>query len=125
MIKTDNRTIIYRYKWLNIKEISNLTYCHFLVDGDTLKNIFYFRILINRMPIYFYHDIDDIYDVDDITHFTQVYQNDKVFHVYAMQNKCQIDNDASKGDLAIRLITIDNDLIKEKKKEEKTKRFLI
>lgn len=42
-----------------------------------------------------------------------------------MQNKCQIDNDASKEDLAIRLITIDNDLIKEKKKEEKTKRFLI
>lgn len=77
------------------------------------------------MPIYFYHDIDDIYNVDDITHFTQVYQNDKVFHVYAMQNKCQIDNDASKEDLAIRLITIDNDLIKEKKKEEKTKRFLI
>lgn len=132
MIKLSNRKIIYKWKWFG-DNISNLPYCHFLVNGKTLHDMFYWRADFSKMlgdndfrSIAFYHTVDDVYDLDDIKHYTNVYYNQKVFHVYVLQNVQKVNYWNDNKELKIRLITIDESLIADKKEnEEKNKKYLI
>jgi len=131
MINLNNRKIIYRWKWFD-ENISNMTYCHFLVDGKTLSDMFYWRVNFERKLGYdytnvgFYHTIDDVYDLDDIKHYIHVYDSQKVFHVYVLQDVPKVNYWNDNKELKIRLITIDEKLIVNKKeKEEKREKYLI
>lgn len=134
MIQTRNRKVIYRSKFINLDETSNLIYCHFLVNGKTLSNMFYWRVDfgplfsgdLNLRNIGFHHRFDDDFDYDDIKHYTQVYANKKVFHVYAMQDALKIEYGNKNDELKIRFITIDEELLsKEENNQEKSEKYLI
>lgn len=131
MIYTEehNRKILFRHNNYTSK-YSNLIYCHFLVTGKEMEDIFYWYHKIYKDGISYSikmrHDVySSTYDLNEIKHYFFLYQDNRIFHVYALQKETmKFDSDM---ELELRLITMDMDLINklERKKEEKTYKYLI